>query len=94
MKKAVGSQNPQHSMELKNRIRTVQSGECGRKKYRENHISRWKKLAGVTYRKIKERKSRQEEAKSCRRSNGAGGRKRKEINQVETGAGSTCQGEW
>lgn len=65
MKKAVGSQNPQHSMELKNRIRTVQSGECGRKKYRENHISRWKKLAGVTYRKIKERKSRQEEAKAA-----------------------------
>lgn len=63
--KAVGSQNPQHSMELKNRIRTVQSGECGRKKYRENHISRWKKLAGVTYRKIKERKSRQEEAKAA-----------------------------
>lgn len=33
-------------------------------------------------------------SESCRRSNGAGGRKRKEINQVETGAGSTCQGEW
>ena len=49
-----------------------------------------KKLAGVTYRKIKERKSRQEEAKAAE----AGGRKRKEINQVETGAGSTCQGEW
>ena len=25
---------------------------------------------------------------------GTGGRKRKEINQGETGAGSTCQGEW
>ena len=34
-------------------------------KYRENHISRWEKLAGVTYRKIKERKSRQEEAKAA-----------------------------
>ena len=67
MKKAVGSQNPQHSMETeKTRIRTVQSGECGRKKYRENHISKVEKnLAGVTYRKIKERKSRQEEAKAA-----------------------------
>ena len=49
-----------------------------------------KKLAGVTYRKIKQTGR----SESCRRSNGAGGRKRKEINQVETGAGSTCQGEW
>lgn len=51
-----------------------------------------KKLAGVTYRKIKKKQTGRSE--SCRRSNGAGGRKRKEINQVETGAGSTCQGEW
>lgn len=65
MRKAVGSQTPQHNMELKNRIRTVQGGECGRKNHRKNHISRWKKLAGVTYRKIKERKSRQEEAKAA-----------------------------
>lgn len=55
--KAVGSQNPQHSMELKNRIRTVQSGECGRKSIGKTTYQGGKKLAGVTYRKIKERKA-------------------------------------
>ena len=39
-----------------------------------------KKLAGVTYRKIKERKSRQKEVKAAEEANGAGGRKRKDIN--------------
>ena len=33
-------------------------------------------------------------SESCRRSNGAGGRKRKEINQAETGADRPCQREW
>ena len=37
------SESPTQYGTEKIRIRTVQSGECGRKKYRENHISRWKK---------------------------------------------------
>lgn len=91
--KAVGSQNPQHSMELKNRIRTVQSGECGRKSIGKPHI-KVEKTCWSDLQEDKGKKKQTGRSESCRRSNGAGGRKRKEINQVETGAGSTCQGEW
>lgn len=65
MRKAVVSQTLQHSMALKNRIRTVQGGECDRKTIGKTTYRGGKKLAGVTYRKIKERKSRQEEAKAA-----------------------------
>lgn len=65
MRKAVGSQNLQHSMALKNRIRTVPGGECGRKNHRENHISRWKKTCRSDLQEDKGKKSRQEEAKAA-----------------------------
>ncbi len=73
------------------KIESVQyrAAECGGKKHRKNHISRWKKC---TYRKIKERKSRQEEAKAAEE---AMEQDVKKINQAETGAGGAfAQGEW
>lgn len=77
-----------------NRIRTVQGGERGRKNHRENHISGWKKTCRSDLQEDKGKKKQTGRSERCRRSNGAGSRKRKEINQAETRAGGTCQGEW
>lgn len=67
MRKAVVSQTLQHSMALKNRIRTVQGGECDRKTIGKTTYRGGKKLAGVTYRKIKERKADRKKQKPLKK---------------------------
>lgn len=78
MRKAVVSQTLQHSMALKNRIRTVQGGECDRKTIGKPHIE-----VGKTCRsdlqEDKRKKKQTGRSESCRRSNGAGAESGKKL---------------
>ena len=62
------------------KIESVQyRGECDRKNHRKNDISRWEKTCRSDLQEDKGKKKQTGRSESRRRSNGAGGRKRKEI---------------